>query len=94
MIDWSTLRFSGSKAPRQFTDPEGRRWTVVEERIPPADWTSADEDHYLAGYGVGWLYFDCAEWRKRLRFFPLLWQTLTDAELDRLCRRALAIRRS
>ena len=79
----------GPTPPRKFTDPEGRRWTVTEEQIPRADWTSADLDHHRAGYGVGWLQFACAARRKRLRLFPADWQGLSDAELDRLCRRAL-----
>jgi hypothetical protein len=74
---------------RQFTDAAGRHWTVAEERIPHTDWTQADDDGHHAGYAVGWLHFTCAETQKRLRLFPRHWRTLSDAELDRLCRRAL-----
>ena len=73
---------------RQFTDAEGHRWTVVEEWIARVDWTASDEDSHRAGYGVGWLHFACTEHRKRLRLYPVLWLALSDAELDRLCRRA------
>jgi hypothetical protein len=85
-------RANESEAARQFTDAEGLRWTVVEERIPSDDWTSADEENHRAGYGVGWLHFCCAALRRRLRLFPAIWQTLSDADLDRLCRRALRTR--
>ena len=78
----------GSEARRQFTDAEGLRWTVAQERIPRDEWTSADEDNHRAGDAVGWLHFGCAECRRRLRLFPSLWLALSDAELDRLCRRA------
>jgi hypothetical protein len=87
-------RTGDPEATRQFTDAEGLRWTVVEERFPSADWTSADEDHHRAGYGVGWLHFGCAAWARRLRLFPTIWQKLSDVELDRLCRRALEKRPS
>jgi hypothetical protein len=73
---------------RPFTDAEGRHWTVAEERIPHTDWTQADDGH-RAGYAVGRLHFTRAEMQKWLRLFPRHWRTLSDAELDRLCRRAL-----
>lgn len=75
-------------------DADGHRWTVVEEPFPWAEWTSADEDSHRAGYAVGWLHFACAECRRRLRLFPVRWRALPDAELDRLCRRALQVPRS
>ena len=76
---------------RSFTDSDGRHWSVVEELIPRADWTAADDDGHRAGYAVGWLHFHCADLRKRLRLFPVRWRALSDAELDRLCRRALTV---
>lgn len=90
------LRSEGgwSGAPRRFTDARGLRWTVAQESIPRADWTTADEDNHRAGYGVGWLHFACAACRRRLRLFPVRWQALSDAELDRLCRRAMQVRSS
>ena len=76
---------------RWFIDAEGRHWTVAEELIPRAEWTTADEESHRAGYGVGWLHFTSAAVRKQRRFFPLHWRTLSDAELETLCERALAI---
>lgn len=76
------------RAARHFSDADGRRWTVTEEPIPASEWTSADEDADRAGYPVGWLAFVCGSVRKRLRLFPKQWHALTDAELERLCRRA------
>jgi hypothetical protein len=87
-------RAGESEVTRQFTDADGLRWTVVEVRIPSDDWTSADEEHHRAGYVVGWLHFSCAAWRRKLRLFPAIWRSLSDAELDRLCRRALETRPS
>lgn len=75
---------------RSFTDADGVSWTLAEEPIPLADWTSADEDSHRAGYAVGWLHFTCVDRRKRLRLYPARWWTLSDAQLDRLSRRASA----
>ena len=71
-----------------FSDAEGRHWTVTEEPIPEGEWTSADEETGRSGYAVGWLTFVCGMVRKRLRLFPMQWRCLSDAELERLCRRA------
>ena len=74
--------------PRYFRDSRGRRWALTEELTPLAEWTSADAETHRSGYPVGWLSFVSGSLRKRLRLFPAQWRTLSDAELDRLCRRA------
>ena len=79
---------SAARDARRFSDAEGRCWTVTEEPIPEREWTSADADSDRSGYSVGWLAFVCGTVRKRLRLFPKHWRSLTDAELERLCRRA------
>ena len=75
---------------RRFIDREGRPWTVAEEPFPRQEWTSADEETHRAGHPVGWLRFTSAGLRRRLRLFPARWRTLPPAELERLCRRAMA----
>jgi hypothetical protein len=74
--------------PRYFRDGDGQRWAVAEEPTPRGEWSSADRETHRSGYPVGWLSFVCGTLRKRLRLFPAEWRTLSDAELDRLCRRA------
>jgi hypothetical protein len=73
---------------RCFRDGEGLRWTVTEEPTPLGEWSSADEETHRSGYPVGWLSFVGDTRRKRLRLFPAHWRTLSDAELEQLCRRA------
>jgi hypothetical protein len=77
---------------RGFVDVQGRRWAVTEELAPTGEWNSSDEDTHRSGYPVGWLWFASDGMRKRLRLFPAGWRTLADAELERLCRRALVVR--
>ena len=74
---------------RRFADADGRRWSVVEDLFPRDLWTTADEDTNRSGYPVGWLRFTCDDLHKRLRLFPTGWRSLTEAQLERLCRRAL-----
>jgi hypothetical protein len=40
---------------RELLDFTVRRWIVWEHRIPAADWTTADDQSAMAGYGFGWL---------------------------------------
>jgi hypothetical protein len=82
------IRAAEGDGARYFTDAEGRRWRVTEDPTPLEEWTSADEETRHAGYPVGWLSFVCDTMQKRLRLFPARWRALSDAELDRLCRRA------
>ena len=78
----------GAHEARRFSDADGRCWTVTEDLIAEREWTSADEESDRSGYPVGWLTFVCGTVRKRLRLFPRQWRSLSDAELERLCRRA------
>jgi hypothetical protein len=82
--------FAGRRqgARREFRDAAGREWVAYERPILAAEWTTADIQSDLAGYGVGWLCFESAERRLRLRLYPKQWHRLSDAELERLCRRA------
>jgi NADH:ubiquinone oxidoreductase subunit len=74
---------------RRFVDSAGVSWVATEEPIPADEWTNADEQADGAGYGVGWLHFDCERHQpRRLRLYPKEWQSLTDAQLTALCRRA------
>jgi hypothetical protein len=63
----------------------------VEHLLPPVGWSSADAESDRAGYPVGWLCFSCGTERKRLRLFPAAWRMLSDADLERLCRRARVV---
>ena len=92
MTSVGRVRDGQRDGPRYFRDAEGRRWTVTEEPTPKAEWTSADGETHRSGFPVGWLSFVCGALRKRLRLFPAHWQTLSDAELERLCRRAREFR--
>ena len=74
---------------RQFSDVLGRAWTVYEAAIPRRDWTSADEDTNRAEFGVGWLWFECGAYRRRLRLYPKRWDLLSDRQLERLCARGM-----
>jgi len=69
---------------RRFVDADEGRWTVWEV-------------HYRASvHGVrvwpelagGWLAFQCRAERRRLWPVPDAWETLSAAELERLCRLA------
>lgn len=77
---------------REFHDVNGEAWAAFEMTIPASEWTHADEQADEAGYGVGWLYFDCEGRRlRRLRLYPKNWRTRSDDELVRLCRRSRAV---
>lgn len=69
---------------REFRDAAGRLWVAREFPIPASEWTSADEDGFYAGYGVGWLCFESEEWQRYLRLYPKQWHRLSDAGLQRL----------
>jgi hypothetical protein len=85
---------AGSKAVapegtrRSFTDTRGTVWTVHEEHTPPEEWSTADLESSQHGYGVGWLVFESADVRKRLRLYAANWHEVSDQELETLCRRA------
>ncbi|MBV9111024.1 MAG: hypothetical protein JO306_16580 [Gemmatimonadetes bacterium] len=77
----------GKGAPggrREFRDGTGRLWTVWESPIPSDEWTPADEQTHLAGYGVGWLCFQSGAQLRRHRLYAARWCGLSDAHLDRL----------
>jgi hypothetical protein len=48
----------------------------------------ADFEHSQSGYGVGWLVFERAGVRKRVRLYPADWYGLRDDELEKFCGRA------
>ena len=73
---------------REFHDSAGYVWLAYEQPIPEAEWTTADEQSALAGYGVGWLHFESGNCWRRLRLYPSHWHRLSDAQLEGLCRRA------
>ena len=73
---------------REFHDTAGHVWLAYEQPIPEAEWTTADEQSALAGYGVGWLYFESGTRWRRLRLYPTHWHQLSDIQLEGLCRRA------
>lgn len=73
---------------REFRDAEGRVWVALESPIPASDWTSADEDAFIAGYGVGWLRFESGDRQRLLRLYPKHWHVLSDASLHRLFQHA------
>lgn len=70
---------------REFRDAAGRTWIVSESPIPTGEWTTADDETWRAGYGVGWLCFQCGTTRRRRRMYPKRWSRLSDVELERLC---------
>ena len=69
---------------REFRDGAGQLWTVWESPIPTAEWTTADEQAHLAGYGVGWLCFQCGARLRRHRLYAARWRQLSDARLEQL----------
>ena len=75
-------------ARRTFADQRGGSWTVREERIGVADWSSSDVESSESGYGVGWLVFERGDERRRLRLYPAVWHQASDHELRKLCARA------
>ena len=74
-----------SELRREFRDAGGRLWTASEAPIPPSEWNASDEETCRAGYGVGWLFFQCGDTRRRRRLYPKRWHRLSDTELERLC---------
>lgn len=83
-------RTSSSRKPRlEFRDSGGRIWTVYERPIPAEEWTDADRQSDLMGYGVGWLCFNANGWNRRLRLYSKDWRRLSDVQLEHLCTRAL-----
>jgi hypothetical protein len=46
------------------------------------------------GHEGGWLAFECAAERRRLRPIPRGWDTVSDAELERLCGEAASVSRA
>ena len=60
-----------------------------ERPIPVEEWTDADRQSDLMGYGVGWLCFSFNGYNRRLRLYMKGWRRLTDTQLEHLCARAL-----
>jgi hypothetical protein len=86
-----------TRAPRRrlpkvrFTDPEGTIWTACFERRLDHVVSISREDRALRGMRE-WLYFRSARGVKRLSDFPPQWATLSPADLDGLCKRALPVK--
>lgn len=83
-------RSSSARCPHvKFRDSKGSYWTAFEAPTPVVEWTEADRQSDLMGYGVGWLCFRSGDRARRLRLYRKTWHRLTGAELVRLCSRAL-----
>jgi hypothetical protein len=70
-------------AARNFEDSAGTRWEVFEVRR-----TSHKAEAVSPGLEGGWLAFASGSRKRRLAPYPAEWQTVDDAELERLCRLA------
>jgi hypothetical protein len=68
---------------RTFEDSAGTVWEVFEVRR-----SSRNVQAVTAGLELGWLAFISGSQKRRLAPFPPEWQTMADAELERLCRSA------
>ena len=94
LAHWPDESFNGNGtssrgAGREFRDRANRLWTVCEAPFPVAEWTSANDEEDIAGYGVGWLWFRSGDVQRRRRLYPKWWDRLSDADLERLCQGAL-----
>lgn len=90
LTDAPVSRSSSARKPRhEFRDSKGRIWMAYERPIPVEEWTDADRQSDLMGYGVGWLCFSSNGWCRRLRLYTKGWRRLTDVQLEHLCARAL-----
>lgn len=80
-------------ALREFTDGTGCRWRVWDIRPEEMHKAARAEDH-LQSVISGWLAFESNESTEKRRLSPIPsgWETATDAELERLLRRAELVR--
>lgn len=74
---------------REFTSPDGQRWTawnvVPGQHVTHAARTIAHLPPELEG---GWLCFECAAEKRRLAPVPDGWEEMDDAALTTLCGQA------
>ena len=90
LTDVHESRSSSARHPHvKFRDSNGNTWTAFEAPIPMADWTDADRQSDLMGYGVGWLCFRSGFRARRLRLYRKAWHRLSGSDLAELCGRAL-----
>lgn len=73
-------------ASRELIDSAGELWLVWDTR--PTTRVRLDP-----AFEAGWLTFQCGVQLRRLAPAPAGWETLTDAELERLCRSASPVER-
>ena len=80
---------------RSFTDAGGVLWEVWDVR-PHRRATATGERplRVSAGLAEGWLCCETRHERRRVAPIPEGWETLSDAELEALCRRATTVTRS
>jgi hypothetical protein len=87
--DRSALADLKPEGIREFADARGSQWHVWE--VPAEQLASrARPGTYAGEFEAGWLAFECADGgqRRRLPGYPRDWRSLSDAELDALCRQA------
>jgi hypothetical protein len=77
-----TVRLCRAVSMKNFSDSDGREWTVFEVRRV----VSAREGPPVLpnGYSNGWLCFENGSTKRRLVNFPERWREFTEPELRRL----------
>lgn len=78
-------------ALREFSDGKGVLWRVWDVTPDALSKRTAAED-YMRDWQDGWLCFESDSGRRRLADFPAGWESLSDAQLERLLERALEVK--
>lgn len=80
------LAFAAGMATRDFIDSAGERWLVWDTR-------PTTRVRLNPAFQAGWLTFECGDQLRRLAPTPPGWESLDDAELQRLCLTATPVGR-
>jgi hypothetical protein len=80
-------------ALREFSDGNGVLWRVWDVTPDALSKRTAAED-YMRDWQDGWLCFESDVGRRRLADFPPGWESLNDAQLERLLQRAQEVKAS
>lgn len=73
---------------------DGTEWTVWDTHPNSSEAVVAGRLSVAAGYGEGWLTFQCEAEKRRLAPVPSAWFELTEHQLGNLLRLAAPVRRA